>query len=106
MHINFPLFQEEGAVEIIFDLIGFELDPEKSHQSGFFTPDFAHMWMNPGDITWKNRSGLALTPGSGLRPDDWRMRWDFDLISATRVFQVLWQWHWSDGDAVGGDLDA
>ena len=74
--------QEEGSVEIIFDLIGFELDPEKSHQSGFFTPDFAHMWMNPGDATWKNRSGLALTPGSGLRPDTWRMRWGFDLFSA------------------------
>ena len=73
-YINFLFFQEEGTVEIIFDLVGFELDPEKSHQSGFFTPDFAHMWMNPGDATWKNRSGLALTPGSGLRPDDWRVR--------------------------------
>ena len=41
------------------------------------------MWMNPGDTTWKNRSGLALTPGSGLRPDNWRMRSrDFDLIRA------------------------
>ena len=69
------LFQEEGSVEIVFDLIGFELDPEKSHQSGFFTPDFAHMWMNPADPTWKNRSGLALIPGSGLRPDEWRMRY-------------------------------
>jgi len=67
--------EEEGTVEIVFDLIGFELDPERSHQSGFFTPDFAHMWMNPADPTWKNRSGLALTPGSGLRPDEWRMRY-------------------------------
>ena len=78
--------QEGGAVEIIFDLIAFELDPNRTHQAGFFTPDFAHMWMNPGDSTWKNRSGLALTPGSGLRSSDWQMRW-FTSEFSTSLFK-------------------
>ena len=67
--------QENESFELVFDLIGFELDPTMSHQTMFFTPDTALLWMDINNIEWRNRTGLVMSMSSGIRSDSWQTRW-------------------------------
>ena len=57
--INHKL-QENGNLEILFNLIGFELTPSLEQTAGFFLPDISLMWLSPDEANseWKTRSWL------------------------------------------------
>jgi hypothetical protein len=63
-------------MEIVFNLIGFNLDPADLRQSAFLTPDRAMLWLTPEDTCWKNRTNLVMVIGigPGHRGNDWRAR--------------------------------
>jgi hypothetical protein len=69
---SFP--QEDGTFDIVFDLVGFELDLSKLKQSAFITPDVSLLRMTPEDTCWRNRTSLVNAIGSGQRPKTWRAR--------------------------------
>ena len=66
--------QEGGNFSLVFDCVGFELNPQYYRQSGFITPDNAVFWLEVGDTTWSSHEDLALMVGSGAREDTWAVR--------------------------------
>ena len=75
-------FQEGGSFTVVFDLVGFELDPSISHQSTMMAPDSAWLLMSPDTTVWKDHRDLVLRPGlSGARPDTWRIRCSMDFYA-------------------------
>ena len=60
-------------MEIVFDLIGFELDVSE-HQSSFVTPDAAFFLLSPNDTVWKTGENIVLSMSSNARRDPWRVR--------------------------------
>ena len=63
-----------GSLDIVFDLVGFELDLSLQSQTAFFTPDMALFFVNPTDIDWKNGTDLILSMTSTPRPGNWKVR--------------------------------
>ena len=63
-----------GSLDIVFDLVGFELDLSLKSQTAFFTPDMALFFVNPTDIDWKNGTDLILSMTSTPRPENWKVR--------------------------------
>ena len=63
-----------GSLDIVFDLVGFELDLSLQSQTAFFTPDMALFFVNPTDIDWKNGTDLILSMTSTPRPENWKVR--------------------------------
>ena len=71
--INHKL-QENGNLEILFNLIGFELTPSLEQTAGFFLPDISLMWLSPDEANseWKTRSWLKCFCFHG-----WHIIWNF-----------------------------
>ena len=63
-----------GSLDIVFDLVGFELDLGLQSQTAFFTPDMALFFVNPNDTEWKNGTDLVLSMTSTPRPENWKVR--------------------------------
>jgi len=67
--------QVGGAIEVVFDLVGFEMDPAVKKQAQYMTPDQAILSLDPSNHEWQDGSILALGFGSSTRPSDWRVRY-------------------------------
>ena len=63
-----------GSLDIVFDLVGFELDLSLKSQTAFFTPDMALFFVSPNDTDWKNGTDLVLSMTSTPRPENWKVR--------------------------------
>ena len=63
-----------GSLDIVFDLVGFQLDLGLQSQTAFFTPDMALFFVNPNDTEWKSGTDLVLSMTSTPRPENWKVR--------------------------------
>ena len=63
-----------GSLDIVFDLVGFELDLSLGSQTAFFTPDMALFFVSPNDTNWKSGTDLVLSMTSTPRPENWKVR--------------------------------
>merc|ERR1719410_1761926 len=91
--------QVGGAIEVVFDLVGFEMDPAVKKQAQYMTPDQAILSLDPSNHEWQDGSILALGFGSTSRPSDWRVRYmgsglqqvGFRLEGVSTYDSGLWQ---------------
>ena len=70
---SFPT-KVNGSLDIVFDLVGFQLDLGLQSQTAFFTPDMALFFVNPNDTEWKSGTDLVLSMTSTPRPENWKVR--------------------------------